>query len=73
MYLILPKRHENFYKLFNIYFLFAPFSLGLYILIHYLLVDGCPGEYGMKLFLRAAPIIFIIFPAEFMIDLTVTK
>jgi hypothetical protein len=42
--------------------------LAAYVLLVYLSVDGCPGEEGMKLFLAAALIIFIIYPVEFVID-----
>jgi hypothetical protein len=44
-----------------------------YILLHYLIVDGCPGEDGMKSYLRAAIIIFTICPAEYAINTTVIR
>jgi hypothetical protein len=34
-----------------------------------MIVDGCPGEDGMKLLLRAAIIIITVLPIEYLIDL----
>jgi hypothetical protein len=68
LFLILPTIDKSFKKLFTIFFLLAPYILAAYVLIVFLSVDGCPGEEGMKLFLAAALIIFIIYPFEYVID-----
>jgi hypothetical protein len=69
LFLTFQKNHKKFNKFFAYNFYIAPFSFAIYIFIHYLIVDGCVGEDGMKLFLRAALIIFIVYPFEYVIDM----
>jgi hypothetical protein len=68
LFIILPDV-KKFNKIFSILFFLAPPILAIYILIHYAVVDGCKGEEGMKLLLRASIIIITALPIEYVIDI----